>query len=116
MSVSVLYLTAARTTGSRDGRSAVLDGTFEVSLSAPKELGGASGDGANPEKLFAARYDASTLNRADASRPAAANARRWRGKTVLGLSASARRRQSERPASPGQRLAVQTILTTAFVL
>jgi osmotically inducible protein OsmC len=54
MSVNVLYQTAARATGGRDGRSATLDGTFEVSLTTPKELGGPGGSGANPEKLFAA--------------------------------------------------------------
>src|ERR1700747_3319103 len=58
MSVKVLYQTAPRATGGRDGRSATLDGTFEVSLTTPKELGGPGGDGANPEKLFAAGYAA----------------------------------------------------------
>src|SRR5271165_185668 len=38
-----------------------LDGTFEVSLTTPKELGGPGGDGANPEKLFAAGYAACFL-------------------------------------------------------
>src|SRR6267378_168300 len=61
MSVNVLYQTAARATGGRDGRSATLDGTFEVSLTMPKELGGPGGDGANPEKLFAAGYAACFL-------------------------------------------------------
>jgi lipoyl-dependent peroxiredoxin len=36
MSVNVLYRTAARATGGRDGRSATLDGTFEVSLTTPQ--------------------------------------------------------------------------------
>ena len=58
MSVKVLYQTAARATGGRDGRSATLDGTFGVSLTIPKELGGPGGDGVNPEKLFAAGYGA----------------------------------------------------------
>jgi lipoyl-dependent peroxiredoxin len=61
MSVKVLYQTAARATGGRDGRSATLDGTFEVSLTTPKELGGPGGGGANPEKLFAAGYAACFL-------------------------------------------------------
>ncbi len=61
MSVNVLYQTAARATGGRDGRSATLDGTFAVSLTVPKELGGPGGDGANPEKLFAAGYAACFL-------------------------------------------------------
>jgi hypothetical protein len=53
MSVNVLYQTA-RATGGRDGRPATLDRTFEISLTTRKELGGSGGDGANPEKLFAA--------------------------------------------------------------
>src|SRR5271155_1537243 len=61
MSVNVLYQTAARATGGRDGRSATLDGTFEVSLTTPKELGGPGGNGANPEQLFAAGYAACFL-------------------------------------------------------
>jgi Ohr subfamily peroxiredoxin len=61
MSVNVLYQTAARATGGRDGRSATLDGTFEVILTKPKELGGPGGNGANPEKLFAAGYAACFL-------------------------------------------------------
>jgi osmotically inducible protein OsmC len=61
MSVNVLYQTAARATGGRDGRSATLDGTLEVSLTTPKELGGPGGDGANPEKLLATGYAACFL-------------------------------------------------------
>ena len=44
-----------------DGRSATLDGSFEVSMTTPKELGGPGGDGANPEKLFVAGYAACFL-------------------------------------------------------
>jgi lipoyl-dependent peroxiredoxin len=58
MSVNVLYKTAARATGGRDGRAATLDGAFEVSLATPKELGGGGGPGNNPEQLFAAGYAA----------------------------------------------------------
>ena len=61
MSVNVLYQTAARATGGRDGHTATLDGTFDVSLTIPKELGGPGGPGANPEKLFAAGYAACFL-------------------------------------------------------
>jgi lipoyl-dependent peroxiredoxin len=61
VSVNVLYQTAARATGGRDGRSATLDGTFGMSLTRPKELGGLGGHGANPEKLFAAGYAACFL-------------------------------------------------------
>jgi osmotically inducible protein OsmC len=58
MSVNVLYRTAARATGGRDGRAATLDGSLEVTLATPKELGGGGGAGNNPEQLFAAGYAA----------------------------------------------------------
>lgn len=58
MSVDVKYRTTATATGGRDGTSRTDDGTFEVKLSTPKELGGAGGDGTNPEQLFAAGYAA----------------------------------------------------------
>lgn len=61
MSVDVLYTTAARATGGRDGHSATLDGSFAVKLATPKELGGAGGEGNNPEQLFAAGYAACFL-------------------------------------------------------
>jgi Ohr subfamily peroxiredoxin len=62
MSVKVLYRTAARATGGRDGHAATLDGALDVSLSTPKELGGAGGAGVNPEQLFAAGYAACFLS------------------------------------------------------
>lgn len=58
MSVNVLYTTAARATGGRDGQAGTLDGSFAVKLATPKELGGAGGDGHNPEQLFASGYAA----------------------------------------------------------
>ena len=58
MSVNVLDETSARATGGRDGHSATLDGKVDVKLATPKELGGAGGDGTNPEQLFAAGYAA----------------------------------------------------------
>lgn len=58
MSVQVLYRTAARATGGRDGRAATLDGSLDVTLATPKELGGGGGPGNNPEQLFAAGYAA----------------------------------------------------------
>ena len=58
MSVNVLYRTSARATGGRDGHAATLDGSFDVNLATPKELGGAGGAGNNPEQLFAAGYAA----------------------------------------------------------
>ncbi len=58
MSVNVLYKTSAKATGGRDGRSTTTDGAFDVKLATPKELGGAGGEGNNPEQLFAAGYAA----------------------------------------------------------
>ena len=58
MSVDVKYTTVASATGGRDGSARAQDGRFEAKLSTPKELGGAGGDGTNPEQLFAAGYSA----------------------------------------------------------
>lgn len=58
MSVNVLYRTRATAVGGRDGQARTEDGRLELKLSTPKELGGAGGDGANPEQLFAAGYSA----------------------------------------------------------
>ncbi len=58
MSIDVKYTTIATATGGRDGHARSEDGRFDVSLSTPKELGGAGGDGSNPEQLFAAGYSA----------------------------------------------------------
>lgn len=58
MSVDVKYTTEATATGGRDGHARSQDGRFDVALSTPKELGGAGGDGSNPEQLFAAGYSA----------------------------------------------------------
>ncbi len=55
---TVLYTAQATSTGGRDGASKSNDGRLEVSLSTPKELGGAGGAGTNPEQLFAAGYSA----------------------------------------------------------
>jgi Ohr subfamily peroxiredoxin len=61
MPVDVRYTTAATATGGRDGRAATKDGSFDVKLATPKELGGAGGPGNNPEQLFAAGYAACFL-------------------------------------------------------
>jgi lipoyl-dependent peroxiredoxin len=58
MSVNVLYKTSATATGGRDGHSKTADGSLDVTLSTPKELGGAGKPGNNPEQLFAAGYAA----------------------------------------------------------
>ncbi len=54
----VLYRAYAEATGGRDGRAISSDGVLDVALSTPKELGGAGGQGSNPEQLFAAGYAA----------------------------------------------------------
>ncbi|SNB75215.1 peroxiredoxin, Ohr subfamily [Arboricoccus pini] len=58
MSVDVKYRTQATATGGRDGHAATHDGSLDVKLTTPKELGGAGGPGNNPEQLFAAGYAA----------------------------------------------------------
>ena len=58
MAVDVKYMTRATSTGGREGSVQSEDGRFEAKLSMPKELGGAGGDGTNPEQLFAAGYSA----------------------------------------------------------
>lgn len=61
MSIDVKYRTSATATGGRDGRARTEDGRLEVQLATPKELGGAGGEGTNPEQLFAAGYAACFL-------------------------------------------------------
>jgi lipoyl-dependent peroxiredoxin len=61
MPVNVLYRTTATATGGRDGHAATKDGSFDVKLATPKELGGAGGPGNNPEQLFASGYAACFL-------------------------------------------------------
>ncbi|MFA6265251.1 MAG: organic hydroperoxide resistance protein [Pseudolabrys sp.] len=61
MSVDVKYKTSARATGGRDGQSGTTDGSFNVTLTVPKELGGPGGAGVNPEQLFATGYSACFL-------------------------------------------------------
>lgn len=58
MAVDVKYTTKATATGGRDGTAKSADGALDVALSTPKELGGAGGEGTNPEQLFAAGYSA----------------------------------------------------------
>lgn len=60
MSIKTLYQTTATATGGRDGKARTDDGSFEVTLGTPKELGG-NGQGNNPEQLFASGYAACFL-------------------------------------------------------
>lgn len=62
MSVDAKYKTTATASGGgRDGKTALADGSMELQLVVPKELGGPGGPGANPEKLFALGYSACFL-------------------------------------------------------
>ncbi|MGZ3418775.1 MAG: organic hydroperoxide resistance protein [Polyangiales bacterium] len=58
----VLYRARAKSTGGRDGRAVVPEANLELKLTTPKELGGAGGEGTNPEQLFAAGYSACFLS------------------------------------------------------
>ena len=60
MSVDVKYRAGATANGGRDGHSRTDDGSLDVTLGVPKEMGG-SGKGNNPEQLFAVGYSACFL-------------------------------------------------------
>jgi Ohr subfamily peroxiredoxin len=53
-----VYTAQATSTGGRTGTTESSDGKIKLQLSTPKELGGDSGPGTNPEQLFAAGYSA----------------------------------------------------------
>ena len=53
----VVYTAHATATGGRDGRARSSDGRIDVVLKPPKEMGG-TGEGVNPEQLFACGYAA----------------------------------------------------------
>jgi lipoyl-dependent peroxiredoxin len=53
-----LYTAQATSTGGRAGTTESSDGAIKLTLSTPKQLGGAGGPGTNPEQLFAAGYSA----------------------------------------------------------
>lgn len=59
---TIAYRAYAQATGGRDGRAVSSDGVLDVALTTPKELGGAGGQGTNPEQLFAAGYSACFLS------------------------------------------------------
>ena len=60
--MKILYRTEVTTSGGREGSSRTPDGTFEVKLGQPKELGGKGGPGTNPEQLFGAGWSACFLS------------------------------------------------------
>jgi len=60
--VKTLYTAEALTVGEgRDGHGRTSDGKLDVDLAIPKEMGG-SGNGTNPEQLFAIGYAACFLS------------------------------------------------------
>jgi osmotically inducible protein OsmC len=59
--MNILYATEATARGGRTGSAKTSDGHLAVTLDTVKELGGAGGDGTNPEQLFAAGYAACFL-------------------------------------------------------
>ena len=62
MPVNVIYKTSAKANGGgRNGHTQSDDGSVNLDLVIPKEMGGPGGVGANPEKLFAAGYSACFL-------------------------------------------------------
>lgn len=56
--MSVLYTASVTVVGGRQGKVVSSDQAINLQLSMPKELGGAGGEGTNPEQLFAAGYAA----------------------------------------------------------
>jgi Ohr subfamily peroxiredoxin len=53
-----LYTATATATGGRDGKVRSDDGTLDLTVVPPREMGGSGGPGTNPEQLFAAGYSA----------------------------------------------------------
>ncbi|MCP9948729.1 MULTISPECIES: organic hydroperoxide resistance protein [Actinomadura] len=52
-----IHYTAVATANGRDGKAVTSDGRLDLALAVPREMGG-SGEGTNPEQLFAAGYAA----------------------------------------------------------
>jgi|SRR5215468_10354763 Ohr subfamily peroxiredoxin len=55
--MDALYTAVATATHGRDGRAVTSDGKLDLQMAVPVEMGG-SGQGTNPEQLFAAGYAA----------------------------------------------------------
>jgi lipoyl-dependent peroxiredoxin len=61
--MKALYTAVATATdGGRNGHTRTDDGKVDFELSMPEAMGGAGGDGTNPEQLFAAGYAACFAN------------------------------------------------------
>ncbi|MBW4036021.1 MAG: organic hydroperoxide resistance protein [Proteobacteria bacterium] len=59
--MKTLYHAHGHATGGRTGHGSTDDGKLDLDLSTPKELGGDSGPGTNPEQLFAVGFSACFL-------------------------------------------------------
>jgi osmotically inducible protein OsmC len=59
--MNILYRTEATATGGRTGTAKTSDSRLSVTLDTVRELGGAGGEGTNPEQLFATGYAACFL-------------------------------------------------------
>lgn len=60
--ITPVYKAQATASGGREGHARTSDGTLDVKLSVPKDMGGPGAAGAtNPEQLFAAGYSACYL-------------------------------------------------------
>jgi Ohr subfamily peroxiredoxin len=55
MTITPIYTATATATGGREGTVSTPDGSIDLKLAPPKEMGG-SGAGNNPEQLFASGY------------------------------------------------------------
>ncbi|AWW39293.1 MULTISPECIES: organic hydroperoxide resistance protein [Streptomyces] len=55
--MEALYTAVATSTHGREGRSVTSDGKLDLQMAVPEEMGG-TGQGTNPEQLFAAGYSA----------------------------------------------------------
>jgi lipoyl-dependent peroxiredoxin len=53
-----LYTATVTAKGGREGRVHSSDGVLDLALTVPQSMGGAGGNGTNPEQLFAAGYSA----------------------------------------------------------
>jgi osmotically inducible protein OsmC len=53
-----LYTASVTAKGGRDGHVRSSDGTLDLPVAMPRELGGSGGSATNPEQLFAAGYSA----------------------------------------------------------
>ena len=60
--MDALYVATATATGGRAGSALTSDGSLEVTLVPPAELGGPGTAGTNPEQLFALGYSACFLS------------------------------------------------------